>query len=102
MRYVDEYDSLKALPTKPHGMAAGWEATLSLSTRMVVSPLVWMANPEISHSSRGALFSALARFAWNLDLILSNFAIEPGPVNAEYSRGLLFITLSAFKRLFND
>src|SRR5215475_9092198 len=52
--------------------------------------------------SGGALLRAFAGFAGDLDLILSDFAVESRPVNAEDRCGLLFITLGAFERLFDD
>src|SRR5262245_41730569 len=52
--------------------------------------------------SSGALLRAFAGFAGDLDLILSDFAVESRPIYAEDRRGLLFITLGAFERLFDD
>src|SRR5262245_30201874 len=57
---------------------------------------------KILSSRRGALLRAFAGFAGDLDLILSDFAVKSRPVNAEDRRGLLFITLGAFERLFDD
>src|SRR5262245_58143576 len=61
-----------------------------------------IAKSAQEYSSRGALLRAFAGFAGDLDLILSDFAIESRPVDAEDRRGLLFIALGAFERLFDD
>src|SRR5262245_30513912 len=58
--------------------------------------------PQRRGLSRGALLRAFARFARDLNLVLSDFAVEARPVNAEDRRGLLFIALRPFERLFDD
>ena len=58
---------------------------------------------RICRSLRGGAFlRAFARFAGRLNFILSDFAVESRPVNAEDRRGLLFIILGALERLFDD